>query len=486
MNERDALLTTAVRAVETVDGDRQSWTDEDRSWSSQAAAEAVGEGARAADFIACRARFALDRLRPRDPGFVRVVDGLLWRGWIAALVMVLSFAAGVLIDRIGSGQNINLLAPPVLGLLAWNVAVYLLLLVNSLRRGGKPARQAGPVRRALVAGLAGSGRRLRQRGVAMPAAVLPRLLGDWSQIAAPLYAARVARLLHFAAALFAAGILSGLYLRGLAFEYRAGWESTFLDAETVHRLLSILLAPALWLTGSLLPDVDRLAAIRFGVLPATENAAPWLHLLAATLFIVVIVPRSVLGIASGLLERHRRTRLLGDLGDPYFQRLLHGYLAGPAQLTVIPYSYHPAPATTTGLQRLLRRVFGDNAQLAWATPVSYGEEETLPAGGHREGHGPSVALFSLLATPERETQGAFVRAVRAMGNGGPVLVLVDEAPWRARFDPDPRRIEQRRAAWRSELADLAELGLTPVFLDLAQADLNAAQDEIERRLEGSA
>jgi hypothetical protein len=44
MNERDALLTTAVRAVETVDGDRQSWTDEDRSWSSQAAAEAVGEG----------------------------------------------------------------------------------------------------------------------------------------------------------------------------------------------------------------------------------------------------------------------------------------------------------------------------------------------------------------------------------------------------------------------------------------------------------
>ena len=198
------------------------------------------------------------------------------------------------------------------------------------------------------------------------------------------------------------------------------------------------------------------------------------------------MPRSVLGIASGLLERHRRTRLLGDLGDPYFQRLLHGYLAGPAQLTVIPYSYHPAPATTTGLQRLLRRVFGDNAQLAWATPVSYGGEETLPAGGHREGHGPSVALFSLLATPERETQGAFVRAVRAMGNGGPVLVLVDEAPWRARFDPDPRRIEQRRAAWRSELADLAELGLTPVFLDLAQADLNAAQDEIERRLEGSA
>jgi hypothetical protein len=485
MNERDALLTTAVRAIETVDGDRQSWTDEDRSWSSQAAAEAVGEGATPTVFVACRARFAVDRLRPRDPGFIRVVDGLLWRGWIGALLMILSFAAGLLIDRIGSGQSINLLAPPVLGLLTWNLAVYLLILVSSLRHGKKASTEQGPLRRLVVGCLLGSARRLRQRGVAMPAAVLPKLLSDWSQIAASLYAARVARLLHFSAALLAAGIISGLYLRGLAFEYRAGWESTFLGAEAVHRLLSVLLAPGLWLTGSVLPDVDGLAAIRFGGLPATENAAPWLHLLAATLFIVVIVPRLVLGIASALLERRRSTRLLGDFANPYYQRLLHGYHAGAVHLSVIPYSYHPAAATMTGLRRLLGRVFGDNAQLEWATPVSYGEEETL-ATTAADGHGPRVALFSLVATPERETQGAFLRAVRTLAGAGPVLVLVDEAPWHARFEPDPRRIEQRRAAWRAELTDLAELGLTPVFLDLAQPDLSAAQDDIERRLEGSA
>jgi hypothetical protein len=486
MNERDVLLTTAVRAVESVDAERQSWTDEDRSWSSQAAAEAVGEGAPAAVFVACRAQFAFDRLRPRDPGFVRLVDNLRWRGWIGALVMLVSFIAGVLIDRIGSGQNINLLAPPVLGLLAWNLAVYLLILVSSLRRGGKPANEAGPLRRVLVGFLAGSGRRLKQRGVLMPTPVQPRLLSDWSQIAAPLYAARVARLLHFSAALFAAGIVTGLYLRGLAFEYRAGWESTFLGADAVHRLLSVLLAPGLWFTGSVLPDVDGLAAIRFGVSPPSENAAPWLHLLAATLFIVVIVPRVALGIASGLLERHRSGRLLDNFDDPYYQRLLHGYQAGPVHLSVIPYSYHPATATMTGLQRLLGRVFGDNAQIAWATPVSYGEEEALPVVAQGGGRAPVVALFSLVATPERETQGAFLRALRAREDTGPLLLLVDEAPWRARFDPDPRRLEQRRAAWRSELVDLAELGLTPAFLDLAQADLRAAQDEIERRLEGSA
>ena len=484
MNEPDALLTTAVRAAESVDGDRRIWTDDDRSWSGQAAAEALGEGASADVFVARRARFAIERMRTRDPGFVRVVDGLRWRGWVGAVLMVASFAAGGLIDRIGSGQSINLLAPPVLGLLAWNLLVYLLLLAGALR----PVRrhQAGPLRRAIAGFFVAGGRRLRHRHVALPAAVLPRLLGEWAQLAMPLYAARVARLLHWAAALFAAGIIAGLYLRGIAFEYRAGWESTFLGAEAAHRLLTVVLAPGVWLTGAALPNVDGLAAIRSGAFPATENAAPWLHLLAATMLMVIILPRTVLAVASGLIERHRSTRLLTHLDDPYFQRLLHAYHAKPVCLTVIPYSYHPAPAAMDGLQRLLARVFSGKAEVQCTQAVRYGEEELLAAATRPDGRGPCIALFSLVATPERETQGAFVRAVCALENSGPVLALVDEAPWRARFDPDPQRLEQRRSAWRAELADLGELGITPVFIDLEQPDLRTAEDEIERRLEGSA
>jgi hypothetical protein len=248
MNERDALLTTAVRAIETVDGDRESWTDEDRSWSSRAAAEAVGEGATPTVFVACRARFAVDRLRPRDPGFVRLVDGLLWRGWIGALLMMVSFAAGrahrshrIRPEHQPAGATGARLADLESGGLSLDPRQQL-----APWRQSKPAKRA-PCAASWSAACLASGRRLRQRGVAMPTAVQPRLLSDWSQIAAPLYAARVARLLHFSAALFAAGIISGLYLRGLAFEYRAGWESTFLGAEAVHRLLSVLLAPGLWL-----------------------------------------------------------------------------------------------------------------------------------------------------------------------------------------------------------------------------------------------
>ena len=60
---------------------------------------------------------------------------------------------------------------------------------------------------------------------------------------------RIAALLHVAAAAVAIGLLGSMYLRGLVLDYRAGWQSTFLQADTVQRVLSTLLAPATALTG---------------------------------------------------------------------------------------------------------------------------------------------------------------------------------------------------------------------------------------------
>ena len=62
-------------------------------------------------------------------------------------------------------------------------------------------------------------------------------------------------MLHLAAAATALGVIAGLHTRGLAFEYRASWESTFLGAEQVDALLSVTLAPGSWLTGIPVPDV---------------------------------------------------------------------------------------------------------------------------------------------------------------------------------------------------------------------------------------
>ena len=106
---------TAVRAIETADRDRALWSDADRSWASRAAAEVVGEGAGSDAFVARRARLALERLSERYPPLRKAVAVLHWRRWIGVAIVALAFLAGIAIDRIGDSRQINLLAPPVIG-----------------------------------------------------------------------------------------------------------------------------------------------------------------------------------------------------------------------------------------------------------------------------------------------------------------------------------------------------------------------------------
>ncbi len=325
LDEGSALDVTAVRALETDADTRTLWTDADRAWASRAAAEVVGEGGSTEAFLAQRARLALGRVGERFKVLPRTVSYLRWRPWVGTVIVIAAFLTGVAIDRVGSAQRINVLAPPMLVLLAWNLAVYLLLAVGFVVRYGDAA-PAGPLRRAvawLARGL------LKPRGGGQLAAAVVQLVGDWSRISAPLYGARAARILHLAAAALAVGLLAGLYLRGIALEYLASWESTFLTAESVRRVLAITLAPGAALTGIPVPSVSEVEAIRA---PDGENAARWLHLMAATVAMLVIVPRLLLALFAWFLERHRSTHLPLALDEPYFQRLLRGFRGGPASV----------------------------------------------------------------------------------------------------------------------------------------------------------
>jgi hypothetical protein len=483
MNEQDALAVTAVRAIETADRDRTLWSDSDRSWASRAAAEVVGDRAGSDAFVARRARLALERLSERYPPLRKAVAVLHWRRWIGVAIITLAFLAGVAIDRIGDGRQINLLAPPVLGLLAWNLAVYVLLLASpALRAVGAHDFAAGPLRRG-IARVAGGIDRLPRREAKGPlGAAITKFVGDWSMRAAPVYNARAARLLHWAAAALACGVVAGLYLRGLAFEYRITWESTFLDAATVRRILSIALAPGALVTGIPIPTVDDLSAMRSGAVSASANAANGLHLLAATVAVVVVVPRLLLGFMAWGVERHRRARIDVALADPYHQRVLRGFHGGPVRIKVVPYSYRAPPAALTGLQSIIRRTFGGSASLVVATPVEYGGEDALTSAALPDDAGPTIALFNLSATPEREAHGAFVERLRAAAVSQPVLVLIDESSF-AGSEVDARRLEERRKLWRALFTDH---GIEPVFANLADPDLAAVEGEIESRLAGTA
>ena len=130
----------------------------------------------------------------------------------------------------------------------------------------------------------------------------------WAELSTALTLTRIAALLHVAAAALAIGLLGSMYLRGLVLDYRAGWQSTFLDAADVHRVLAPLLAPASAVTGIAVPDAAAHRAMRLTApaQPASAPAAPWIHLYAATLAMAVVLPRlraGAGGVCAGVVAR---------------------------------------------------------------------------------------------------------------------------------------------------------------------------------------
>jgi hypothetical protein len=476
LDESATLDIVAIRAVESAARGKDFWTDADRAWASRVASETVGEGGAPEIFLATRARLALERIGERHRALPRAVRALHWRPWVGVAIVALAFGAGVAGDQVGGSQRINLLAPPLFALLAWNLVVYALLAIGFVVRYGDAA-SLGPLR-GFVARLAGGSAR-HVRGELAEA--VAQFAYEWTRLTAPLYAARSARVLHLAAAALAVGLVAGLYLRGIALEYRAAWESTFLGAESVRSVLAAALSPGAAITGIPVPSAAEVAAVRA---PSGENAARWLHLMAATVALVVIVPRLALALAMGLVERHRSRHLPLVLDGPYFARLLRAYRGGAARVEVVPYSYTMRPAEADGLERLMRRVFGANASLSVRAPVRYGDEDAVAATGEEARAASVIALFNATATPEREAHGAFLDALAGqLGSGGILVALVADDAFRERSGNEPMRLEERRLAWRALCSDRR---VACVMATLAAPDQGEAAAEIERLLEGAA
>lgn len=474
MKEAAAIEIVAVRAVETADGEGSSWSDVDRAWASRAAAEIVGEGAAPATFIARRARLVLERLSERASKIPRAVHSWRWRSWVGTAIVLVAFLVGLAANYLGNSQSINILAPPALALLAWNLVMYIALIAGLVSRIGKEAGMG--LARRLVAWLGARlhAPRSRSSGNAESSpGALARFARDWPVMAAPLYTARAARILHCAAAAVAAGVIAGLYFSGLVFEYRATWESTFLDPAAVRAIVATAYLPGALLTGLPVPDVAEITALRA---PGSENAALWLHLVAATLAAVVIGPRLLLATVTGMQEWYRARHLPVPLDEPYFQRLLRGFLGGKARVDVLPFSFSLPAESRTALEAILARTFGGTAALTFAASVPFGGDGAPAiASGTTD---PLIAVFNMTATPESESQGVFLTALAKAAPSRPLLVIIDESAFRARLGA-VARLDERRSLWREFCL---EQRLTPVFVDLAKPDIAAADAALDAAL----
>src|SRR4051812_43990136 len=117
MNERQAREVTLLEAFETAQPAPASWGADDRAWADRVAVEAAGAPAPAGAVIATRAGHALQRLGGREPALVRGQARPAWHAGAIVAIGIVAFGLGVLGDALAGGQRINLLAPPLWGVL---------------------------------------------------------------------------------------------------------------------------------------------------------------------------------------------------------------------------------------------------------------------------------------------------------------------------------------------------------------------------------
>ena len=474
MRERAAQEIALIRAFEEADPEglllrlraRRLATDEARATGDSPLSQAV-----------CRAAVLCRALTDRVPG----IPGMLRLTRVSKLVLVpvafLALVSGLMTNVAGPERTISLLAFPLLGLILWNLLVYLGLLVSFLRPR-RPADTAldhpdrQPPSSALFVWLGEwACARLKTPdpdAMAIVARALPAYLRAWTADYTPVATMRIRAALHAGAALTVAGAVLGMYLRGLALAYQATWESTFLEPGTVEVLLRITLTPAATLLGIVLPDVAALEQMR---LPGgAVTAAPWIHLWALTAGITVLLPRTLLLLGS-LWVVHRRTRELPE--DPLAGsfRILRDARQGAGSFAeIFPYSYNPAQKERDTALELALEVAGHGVSARIHEPTLYGAGTSL----RTEDPTPDlwIVVFSLAQSPEREVHGEFLTHMLSLSGGRGVLAIVDRSPWKLRFDrtEDDRALERERT-WERVIG---ETGLTAVHLDLS-AELRPEQ-----------
>ncbi|MBB3224201.1 DUF2868 domain-containing protein [Pseudoduganella umbonata] len=454
MNEELARSVVLVRAIETTDQKREILSDDDRRYANRTArelaqwqasetrAEATSE-----HFLQQRSEQVIKKLSQRHPAFAafaKRAPGLHATAWLLPLLALL---LGAGLDRITDPHRVDLLSAPLLAIIAWNLLVYVAMLVwLCIPKAGVTRMRAAWIRHLAV----GKGAMPRKMPHALSSS-LYAFMADWAQLSARLNGARLSRTVHLSAALFAVGALASLYARGMLSQYGAGWESTFLGAQQVHELLAILFWPAIavfGLQGFTLADVQALHYAA-GAPAAASSGARWVHLYAGTLLLLVVLPRLVFTAFAAVKASVLKRRFPLDLDQSYF-RQLHTAAGGEAgTLRVLPYSFTVDEARARGLEAVAAQLLGERARVRLLAAVAYSADPAAALGTvdpRDPGVTSTALLFSLAATPEKENHGAFItQAARSLGVRIPVLL--DESAFSTRT-PDPQRVRDRIELWR--------------------------------------
>ena len=412
-----------------------------------------------------RAEHIVNRLTRQHPVFASAFTVLQIK---TPLVLLIGCAVlgGILADPIGPAGHINLLNVPLLTLLIWNAVIYAGVLYNMfMPRSPQERSQPGVPRFVewlLEFIVRGRLSRLKSDRAETPEEI------QWIATSLASYAERLLHhgrtllithahsLLHLAAAALAIGMMVGLYLRGFTFLYRAGWDSTFLEATGVHALLSFVFAPASWLVGISVPSVDVIADQQG---PAKANAAMWIHLWAATTVLFIVLPRTVLAMSAWLSKTRLAAEVSLPSNEPYFQRLLNPYRGNGLFVEVLAYS-HRVKEADDRLLTFLSDAFGVLADIHIGNPVSYGERPPEFSSAPDRSL-CAVVLLNVAQAPE-ETHSEFLEelkaTIRGRGHSNMLLVALDCEAY-AKIEHE-KRLQERCQAWATLVSGCGMRALT--------------------------
>jgi hypothetical protein len=424
-----------------------------------------------------RAGKLLSPLENKYPVVDEILDRAHWPSWLSWGLLISALALGLVLAALDGLHRIDILAFPFLGVVAWNLVVYLAFLTAWLRRRIPAEPRSHWASRSLMRSVARPLRSLARRTSSVHTVLgeaLTHFVTDWTARSGPLLAQRLRRLLHLGSASLAVGLLAGLYLRGVVFRYDAGWDSTFLTPDHVRRVMTVVYGLPSLVTGIELPTTpEQVAELRWSAATGV-NAAPWIHLIAAALLLYVIVPRSVLAAAAGAAEWRRRLAPWPNELTAYARRVLGATARGTTAYTVqvVPYAFEADPSTLGRLKTALESRLQGNVVLEPRPPLAYGDEAEADArflAPEGRSFDANVLLLNLAATPEAENHGATLRALRERTERSRVapllIVALDESAFASRFARDgalAHRLEERRSLWREFVAGY---GLEAWFVD---------------------
>jgi hypothetical protein len=321
---------------------------------------AVGQRLDPKAWLLARADRFLDLLAHRQPRLAALATPPAWQPWVGWLLPLAALVLGGFIDRIDNPRQVNLLSPPLLAFLLWNMVVYLGLLAVALR----PRRPSDAPPPAWLPWLQRIG---AGRTGALRADVVRAFGVRWWQVAGALEGQRWRRILHTSAAAWAIGVALSIVVGGLVREYRVGWESTLLDLPQVHAFLRVLFAPVV----ALLPlepfTQQELARLHFGSgLPVDRlEARRWVGLYLGLLAVVVIAPRALLAAWAAWRQRQLARRVRIALDSSYFSAVLGR--VSPARVRLVLVTVGDADARV--LRQVLRQAGGEPSAQGLARTV---------------------------------------------------------------------------------------------------------------------